>query len=144
MNTGHRKSTVGKFTAGSVLISTMLVACATPSQQLAADRVRAQSGLIGLSKTALLACAGAPWRTGTHEGREYVIYLNGEPRAADVSAPGGMTAPAPALAERPRYCRVTFVVKEGVVEKITLAGYTRVPLVESPECARITDPCLKK
>jgi len=131
--------------APALLACLSLAACSTPgpANPHTAGPPAAQAALIGLAKPALLACAGAPWRSGTHEGREYLIYLSGTP--PDISAPRQAAAPTPAPAKRPAdYCRVTFVMKDGVVEKITLAGYTRAPLVESPECARITDPCLKK
>jgi len=105
----------------------------------------AQAELIGISRAAVIACAGEPWRAGTHEGLEYLIYMSGEPpRAPDVQAPQNSGAPAAAVATRPRYCRVTFVMKDGVVEKLQLAGYATGPLVDSKECAAITAPCLKK
>jgi hypothetical protein len=52
--------------------------------------------------------------------------------------------PAAAVITRPRYCRVTFALKDSIVEKITFAGYTAGPLVESRECAGVTGKCLEK
>jgi len=105
----------------------------------------AQAALVGVSRAEVIACAGEPWRAGTHEGREYLIYMSGEPpRAPDVQAPQNSGTPPAAVATRPRYCRVTFVIKDGVVEKLQLAGYATGPLVDSKECAAITAPCVKK
>jgi len=131
-----------------------LAGCASSQLQPGAqpDRAQAaqpkpppeQSALIGMSRAAVVACAGEPWRSGAHEGREYLIYMNADARAADAQAAQNSGPPAAAAKPRPRYCRVTFVIKDGVVEKLQLAGYATGALVQSKECAEITAPCLKR
>jgi len=145
---------MGRNKRAAALACLVLAACASPptppaapsgsAKPAATQTPPAQGALIGMSKAEVIACAGEPWRSGTHEGREYLIYMNADARAADVQALQTARPPAAGAKPLPRYCRVTFVLKDGIVEKLELAGYATGPLVQSKECAEITGPCLKK
>jgi hypothetical protein len=100
-----------------------------------------QARLIGMSKPALLACAGAPAQTSSKDDGEYLTYVAGErPPPSEPPRQSGMTPMAGT--SKPGYCRVTFALRRSIVESVTFAGPSASDLVANPDCLRLINKCL--
>jgi hypothetical protein len=100
-----------------------------------------QARMIGMSKLALLACAGTPVQTSAKEDVEYLTYVTGSRRPTDGQPPQSSAAPT-AAAGGPGYCRVTFGLRRSVVESVTFAGQSVTDLAMNTDCLRIVNKCL--
>lgn len=131
----------------AALAAVLLGGCAN----VAAERAdSARTALVGLPKTTLLACAGAPNRQASASGAEFLTYTTvpdlidygpnlgfGLGRWSGRTGLGiGFGVPISPSRIEERSCQVTFVVREGVVREV---AYRTNSLAE---CSEITDPCL--
>ena len=108
-----------------------LFGCATASQNRAELAQRAQSELVGMSKTDLLSCAGAPLRSEKAGEVEVLTYVG-----------GGDLVGGPDFAQR-RYCEVSFVMRMGRVDKINYAGRTGGLITKGEQCAFVVENCMR-
>ena len=104
-----------------------LVAVTSCSSARRAERAelaqRAQTELLGLSKVELLTCAGVPVRSVTEAELEFMSYGS--------SSHGWGNS-----------CVVTFVLKDGVVQKISYSGRTGRRSQSGEQCAYAVANCL--
>jgi hypothetical protein len=127
------------------LAACLLAACTSSPPLQRATPPPAQAALIGMSKPALLACAGAPARSETKADGEHLTYFAGTPPAARTEPPREVAA-ASASAGRARssYCRVILRLNGGVIDSVTFAGPSSQGLATNPDCMRIIDRCLAR
>lgn len=106
----------------TVIISLSLAVsgCAFSNAKLAKD---AQTKLVGLSKAKVLTCAGAPARSASADGVEYLTYV----RPADEDR--GM-------------CAATFVIEQGAVVALTYAGDITRGATRGAQCAELVRGCM--
>jgi len=124
-----------------VAITTLLFGCASTKYGRADLAKRAKVELVGKSKEYILMCAGVPMRSQQHENMEFMTYYSG----GDSDAYGAGTASsagAGAVSVKKRYCEVTFVLRDGVVEKVNYAGRTGGLITEGEQCAFVLENCL--
>lgn len=107
-----------------------LSACADPAGQGAID---AKYAIVGMPKAELLACAGAPERQATADGKEFYTYAaqRMETRGTIGYGVGGWGGGgmayggyygAPAYDSYTRACAVTFTLTNGRVSQVTYGG----------------------
>jgi uncharacterized protein YceK len=84
---------------------------------------RAQTELVGLTKTELLTCAGIPPRAVIEEGLEFMSYPSSK-----YGWGGG--------------CLVTFVLQDGLVESVNYSGRTGRYSQNGEQCAYAVQGCL--
>ena len=102
----------------------------------------AKSALVGLTKDELLSCAGVPTRSERVNGREYLTYVGGgDSRGSIVSRRDGSDRVS-VYSTQQRYCEATFILKDGVVQKVFYRGRTGGLLTEGEQCAFIVEGCL--
>ena len=114
-----------------LVVATLLAGCASTKFSRADLAERAKVELIGKSKKDILICAGAPVRS-QQDSNAYVVG------GADSSTGGG------AVSVKKRYCEVTFVLRDGMVEKVNYAGRTGGLITEGEQCAFVLQNCLPK
>ncbi len=122
-----------------VLLIAVLSGCA--AQQRAETAKRAQIELVGMSKAALLSCAGAPVRTASSGDTEVMTYVGG---GDSIVAGGGAasTAGGGVATVQRRYCEVSFILRSGRVEKVNYAGRTGGLVAEGEQCAFVVQNCV--
>lgn len=106
---------------------------------------RAQSELVGMSKKDLLSCAGVPLRQERVDALEFLTYAGGGDSVG--VAVGTLTSPSSAVAagkSARRYCEATFVLKDGIVQRVNYQGRTGGLLTKGEQCAFIIENCLKQ
>ena len=101
------------------ILSSLLLGCSSFGKS---NRVkiaeRATTELIGTSKQELITCAGPPTRSITIDEMEFIVYVGDDA------------------------CEVTFVLKNGTVEKVSYASHKRGMPPEMELCATILEKCL--
>jgi hypothetical protein len=101
------------------LLPSLLLGCSTFGKS---NRVkiaeRAKTELIGTPKQELFACAGAPTRSITIDEMEFIVYVSDDA------------------------CEVTFVLNNGIVDKVSYASRKRGMPAEMERCAPILEKCL--
>ena len=78
--------------------------------------------LVGLSKSDLIACAGAPIRDSQATDREYLHYRVRSNTAGNVLALGDPRIPTPVVAWSGQSYNLLVVIKDGVVEQAMLSA----------------------
>ena len=130
-----------KFLAIAVVLVVSFSGCIFQRAGLAS---RAQTELVGMSKIELLSCAGVPVRQERMDDLEFLTYSGGvDIFGAEVDT---YTSPSTATATGKRtylYCDVTFVLKDGVVQKVNYKGRTGGLLTKGEQCAFVVENCLK-
>ena len=135
------------YAAMAVAAGLMLAGCAVgPKAQLAQ---RAQTTLVGMPKSQLLSCAGVPARQAVAEGHEYYTYVHGSGYAGGPSTSigigGGSSSGVgvglgfgfPLFGGSSSYCEATFVLQNGVVQRINYpAG------ADLSDCGSIVQNCM--
>jgi hypothetical protein len=121
-----------------VLAALCLSACA--SHHRASVASRAQTELVGMSKKNLLLCAGVPVRQDRVEDLEFLTYAGGGDSTTAAVALSRSTAVSKTAH---RYCEATFVVKDGVVQKVNYQGRTGGRFSKGEQCAFIVENCLQ-
>jgi hypothetical protein len=112
--------------------------------QRAAISSRAQIELVGMSKIELLSCAGVPIRQEQMDNIEFLTYSSGGDSVGTAVATSTSPSTAIATGKRThRYCEVTFVLNNGVVQKVNYQGRTGGLLTKGEQCAFIVENCLK-
>ena len=102
-----------------ILLPSFLLGCsAFGKSHRIKNAERAKKELIGTAKQELVACAGPPTRSITIDDLEFIVYASGEA------------------------CEVTFVLKNGVVDKVSYASPKRGIPVELERCGLVTEKCL--
>lgn len=130
-----------KFLAIAVVLVVSFSGCTFQRAGLAS---RAQTELVGMSKKELLSCAGVPVRQERVDDLEFLTYSGGGDSVG--AAVATSTSPSTAIAtgkRTHRYCEVTFVLKDGVVQKVNYQGRTGGLLTKGEQCAFIVENCLK-
>ena len=106
---------------------------------------RAQTELVGMTKKELLSCAGVPVRQERVDDLEFLTYSGGGDSIGTAVATSTSSSTAIATGKRThRYCEATFVLKDGIVQKVNYQGRTGGLLTEGEQCAFIVENCLKK
>ena len=115
-----------------------LGACASP------PGARSQTQLLGMSKKALLSCAGTPLSQERVQDWEYLTYIGGGDGNGDTSAvpTSPNTAMDPSSGNQP-HCEATFLVKDGVVQRVDYQTRTRGVTTKGEPCAFIVANCVK-
>lgn len=133
----------------SLLALTALGACANPRADSAAN---AQQSLVGLPKSVLLQCAGAPTQSATADGIEVMTY-NSTKLRADLTHIGAGFG-------RPRYwgwgwgggfyeggtesrsCTASFTIKDGKVAKVLYGSADSDSVSRLDQCYAVIENCL--
>jgi hypothetical protein len=95
-----------------------------------------------MSKIDLLSCAGVPTRLLEAEGLEFLTYISGGDGTGvtvggvNSSVHGGVTS------MKKRYCEVTFILKDGRVEKVNYTGRRGGLSTKGEQCAFVLENCL--
>jgi hypothetical protein len=125
-----------------VLVALAASGCAV--QQRAAVANKAQTQMVGMSKTELLSCAGVPVRQAQADDLEFFTYTGGGDSTS--VAYGGTTSRRTTYAfgkRMQRYCEVTFVLRAGVVERVNYNGRTGGALSRGEQCAFVVENCVR-
>ncbi len=130
------------------LCGLMLGGCTFQRAEIAS---RAQTELIGMSKKNLLQCAGVPIRQEHIEDLEFLTFAGGGDSVGGAVATGSSTSGIGTSTSRAsvfgkstrRYCEATFVLKDGIVQKVNYQGRTGGLLTKGEQCAFIVENCLK-
>ena len=112
-----------KLASFTVAVLFALAGCA--SQHRAQVASQAQEKLVGMSKKDLLSCAGVPERQERVDDLEFLTYSGGGDSVGGAVAM--QTSPSTAVAtgrSSRRYCMATFVLKDGIVQKVNYQGRT--------------------
>ena len=130
-----------KFLTVAVVLVVSFSGCIYQRAGLAS---RAKTELVGMSKIELLSCAGVPVRQERMDNLEFLTYSGGvDIFGTEVDT---YTSPSPSIATGKRtyfYCDVTFVLKDGVVQKVNYKGHTGGLLTKGEQCAFVVENCLK-
>jgi hypothetical protein len=106
---------------------------------------RAQSEMIGKSKKDLLGCAGVPLRQERVDDLEFLTFGGGGDSVG--TAVVTSTSPSTAVASGKsahRYCEATFVLKDGVIQRVNYQGRTGGLLTKGEQCAFIVENCVRQ
>lgn len=99
--------------------------------------------LVGKSKTDILTCAGAPTRSEKVDDMEFLTYYSGGDSDAYVAGGGGNSAGGGSVSIKQRYCEVTFVLQNNIVQKVNYSGRTGGLITEGEQCAFAIDNCIQ-
>ena len=127
-----------------IVIASLLAGCASSKFGRADLAERAKVELIGKSKEAILMCAGVPVRSQQVENMEFMTYYGGGDSDAFFAGGAGSFAGGGVVSVKKRYCEVTFILKNGVVEKVNYSGRTGGLITNSEQCAFVLQNCLPK
>lgn len=124
-----------------IICTFVFAGCAVQRAQIA---TRAQTELIGISKKELLSCAGVPLRQEHVDGLEFLSFAGGGDSVGNAVATNTSSTTEVAVGKSAhRYCEATFVLQNGVVQKINYQGRTGGILTKGEQCAFIVENCLK-
>jgi len=140
------KATLGtnmKVLLTILIVTAALSGCARLHRAEVATQ--AQTEMIGMSKKDLYLCAGVPVRQAQIEGLEFLTYIGG----GDSTGVGVGTSASPGLAvgaisNQRRYCEVTFVLDNGVIQKVNYQGRTGGWASSGEQCAFVVEKCVKR
>jgi hypothetical protein len=129
------------LTAFSISLFLGISGCVIQRAQIAS---RAQTELVGMSKKDLLLCAGVPLRQERVEDLEFLTFAGGGDSigSAVASSTSLNTATVVGKSAR-RYCEATFVLKDGLVQKVNYQGRTGGLLTKGEQCAFIVENCVR-
>ncbi len=124
--------------------ATLIALTGCAAQQRAEIATRAQSELVGMHKKDLLSCAGVPHRQERIDGLEFLTFSGGGDHVggAVITQTSPSTAIATGRSSR-RYCEATFVLRDGVVQKVNYQGRTGGLITKGEQCAFVVESCLK-
>lgn len=128
---------------------TFLIICAIAFAGCAVQRAqiatRAQTELIGMSKKDLLSCAGVPLRQDHADDLEFLSFAGGGDSVGTAVATSTSSTTAVAVGKSAhRYCEATFVLQNGIVQKVNYQGRTGGLVTKGEQCAFIVENCLKQ
>ena len=131
-----------------VLLTILFIAAATSGcarLHRAEVATQAQTEMIGMSKKDLYLCAGVPARQAQIEGLEFLTYLGGgDSTGAAVGTSISPGVAVGAISTRRRYCEVTFVLDNGIVQKVNYQGRTGGWASQGEQCAFVVEKCVKR
>lgn len=131
-----------RFLATAVVLVIAITGCSFQRANLA---TRAQTELVGMAKKDLLFCAGVPIRQERVDNLEFLTYSGGGDSVGVAVATSTSHSTAIATGKRThRYCEATFILKDGIVQKVNYQGRTGGLLTEGEQCAFIIENCLKQ
>ena len=133
----------------SLLAMTALGACANPRADSAAS---AQQSLVGLPKSVLIQCAGAPSQSATADGVEVMTYTStklradlthfgvgfGRPRFWGPGWGGGFYEGG----TESRSCTASFTIKDGKVAKVLYGSADSDNVSRLDQCYAVVENCL--
>ena len=96
-----------------------------------------------MKKAEVLACAGAPVRSAVADDVEVLTYVGGGDSRSVATGTGGYGVGVAGVATQRRYCEVTFLLRNGVVEKVNYAGRTGGLATRGEQCAFVLENCLQ-
>jgi hypothetical protein len=131
-----------KITLALVVSAVILSGCASTKFGRADLAKRAKIELVGKSKKDILMCAGVPARSQQVEDLEFLTYYSGGDSNAYVAGGAGSSAGGGAVSVKHRYCEVTFILKDGVVEKLNYVGRTGGLITKGEQCAFVLQNCM--
>lgn len=127
-----------------VLVSLIMLGCATSSSKFQRAEIaeRAKTEMVGMSKTDLLSCAGVPARSQQVDELEFLTYLSGGDSVGIATGGTSSSTGVGVIATKKRYCEVTFVLKDGRIEKVNYTGRTGGYATQGEQCAFVVANCL--
>lgn len=125
------KVTLKSYSAFLFILSVLLAGCASQRSVVAEN---AKTDLVGMSKKDLLTCAGVPNRQEAIDDLEYLTYTGDESRAGGAVMTSQYTA---VHSSRKKSCEATFVLKDGIVQKVSYKGRDKL-------CAVIVENCVRE
>jgi len=129
--------------AGLVISSTVLSGCASNKIGRAYIASEAKTAMIGMSKTDLLSCAGAPVNSASDEENkvETLTYIGSTSTSYTLFNRSTTMTPY-SISARDRGCVVSFVLIKGKVAKVNYAGDTGPLLAPDETCAAVVQNCI--
>ena len=125
-----------------LVITTLLSGCASTTIGRSDIADRAKVELVGKSKKDILTCAGVPVRSQQTDNMEFLTYYSGGDSNAYVAGGTGTSAGGGAVSIKKKYCEVTFILSNGIVEKVNYSGRTGGLLTKGEQCAFVLQNCL--
>ncbi len=126
----------------------MAAGCENPNANLAKE---AQIRLIGMPKSELYSCAGAPDRSDTADGFEYATYISARGRLGSRASFGfghghhgsHISLGIPLYGHAERYsCKATFTLDDGRISRIVYGSDESTGNFRLYQCYRIVENCL--
>src|SRR5262245_18376443 len=115
-----------------------LGACASPTG------ARPQTQLLGMPKKDLLSCAGTPHSQDRVQEWEYLTYIGGGDGNGDTAAvPSSPNTAMGASSGNQPYCEATFLLKDGVVQRVNYQRRTKAVATKGEPCAFIVENCIR-
>lgn len=105
---------------------------------------RAQTELVGMSKKELYVCAGVPARQERVDDLEFLTYIGGGDGTGVAVGTAVSNVGVGAVSTQHRYCEVTFVLSNGIVQKVNYQGRTGGWASKGEQCAFVVENCLRK
>lgn len=127
------------------LIALELSGCTVGKFHRAEVAQDAKTSLIGMSKKDLYLCAGVPIRQEKVDNLEFLTYESGgDSTGVGIGTSTSFSTAVGVVSSHKRYCVVTFVLSEGVIQKVNYQGRTGGFATEGEQCAFVVEPCLKR
>jgi len=114
-----------------------LVSCHTNIQRAEVANGAKQS-MLGMSKANLITCAGAPLRSSTINGTEYLTYSHADAYSDASSKLTGILVGSALYFE----CTATFSINNGRISKVTFSGKTGGKFTQGAACYNIVAQCV--
>jgi hypothetical protein len=124
------------------VIAALLIGCASTKFGRAKLAKRAKVELIGKTKNDILMCAGVPVRSQHAGNIEFMTYYSGGDSNAYLAGNAGSSAGGGVVSVKKRYCEITFVLRDGLVEKVNYTGRTGGLITKGEQCAFVLKNCL--
>lgn len=122
----------------------LLASCADNKFHRAEVAKEAQTALVGMPRKELLACAGVPVRSAVDGTTEFMTYVGGGDSTGAAVATTNGNVGVGVVSTKHRYCEVTFVLENGIVQKLNYAGRTGGYATEGEQCAYVVQGCMKQ
>lgn len=129
----------------TISLVTLIGGCAARERQV--DAELAQTQLIGLSRSELLACAGKPMTQTGSDTAEYFIYVRHEGGNGLAPEPVGSASSAAPISSTsvPLRCAATVKLEQGRVSSISYQGHTGGTIFNRQQvCGYIFERCVKR
>jgi hypothetical protein len=126
-----------KIQIGILSVAAIISGCGNTPFDRASAAKDAQSVLLGMSKSELIACAGIPNRSLKDGDVEYLEYTSSGTYTQTDSNSGASNT-------FDRDCTGTFFMRDGVVTDLKYGGNTGGLLTEDHQCFYIVENCLEQ
>jgi len=87
-------------------------------------------------------CAGVPVRTKQIEDMEFLTYFSGGDSCGYFAGGTSSSAAVGTVSMSRRYCEVTFILRNGVIESLNYIGRTGGKLTKGEQCAFVLQNCI--